>query len=81
MVREYTRVHDDTRATLIKLIHEGKSIKEAAEIVDINYENAKAINRMYRQENRVEKKKHRIRVKKFDKQSLIEAANPKTLIT
>ena len=64
MVREYTRVTDDTRASLIKFIQEGKSIKEAAELVGINYENAKAINRMFRQEHRTEKKKHRIRLKK-----------------
>lgn len=64
MVREYTRVADETRARLIKLIQDGKSIKEAAEAVEINYENAKAINRMFRQEHRTEKKKHRIRLKK-----------------
>ena len=64
MVRDYTRVTDETRAQLINYIKEGKSIKDAAELVNINYENAKAINRMYRQENRTEKKKHRIRLKK-----------------
>ena len=61
MLREYQRVTDETRRNLIKLIQDGMSIKEAAEIVNINYENAKAINRIYRQETRVDKKKSRFR--------------------
>ena len=61
MVREYQRVTDETRSRLIKLIRDGQSIKDAAALVNINYENAKAINRIYRRETRVEKKKSRYR--------------------
>lgn len=61
MVREYNRVSDDTRRKLIKHITDGRSIKEAAELVGINYENAKAINRIFKNETRVQKKKCRFR--------------------
>lgn len=61
MVREYLRVTDESRKRLLKYIVEGKSIKEAAELVNINYENAKAIYRTFKQENRVSKKKSRFR--------------------
>jgi molybdenum-dependent DNA-binding transcriptional regulator ModE len=64
MVREYQRVTDETRRRLIKYIQEGSSIKEAAALVNINYENAKAINRIYKQETRVEKKKSRFRYRR-----------------
>lgn len=72
MVREYQRVTDETRRNLIKLIQDGLSIKDAAEIVNINYENAKAINRIYRQETRVDKKKSRFRFRTGEDK---EAAN------
>jgi hypothetical protein len=61
MVREYTRVSDETRRRLINYIKAGRTIKEAAELVNINYENAKAINRIYKHETRVDKKKSRFR--------------------
>lgn len=61
MVREYTRVTDETRRRLINHIKAGRTIKEAAELVNINYENAKAINRIYKHETRVDKKKSRFR--------------------
>lgn len=61
MVREYQRVTDETRRNLLQFIQDGMSIRQAAELVNINYENAKAINRIYRQETRVDKKKGRFR--------------------
>lgn len=64
MVRQYKRVTDDTRSQLIKHIKEGKSIKQAAELAGINYENAKAIYRIYKRETRVSMKKNRFRTRK-----------------
>ena len=55
MVRDYTKVNDEMRKILVKLISEGKTIKEAANIINIKYENAKAIYRIYRTELRVDK--------------------------
>lgn len=69
MVREYKRVTDDTRSQLIKHIKEGKSIKQAAELAGINYENAKAINRIYKRETRVSMKKNRFRTRKGEDQN------------
>lgn len=61
MVREYARVTDETRKRLINHIKGGMKIKEAAELLGINYENAKAINRIFKHETRVSKKKCRFR--------------------
>jgi len=48
MKRTYTKVTDDQRLELIDLLNENLSIREASDRVGINYENAKAIYRVYR---------------------------------
>ena len=56
MVRQYTQVTDSQRSQLVKLIHERSySIAKAAKATGIPYDNAKAINRTYTKERRVEK--------------------------
>ena len=50
--RKYTRVPDDKRSELLQVLTKISSIKEAAKIVNINYENAKAILRIWRRERR-----------------------------
>ena len=50
MTRKYARVPDEQRAKLIELINMNMTIKDAARHVDIKYENAKAIYRVYRRE-------------------------------
>ena len=42
----------------------GQTIKNAAEIAGINYENAKAVTRIYKREARTDAKKFRLRPKK-----------------
>lgn len=60
MVRVYTQVTDEQRAELVRLINEeGFSIAKAAKRTDIPYDNAKAINRTYRKERRVNKINYR----------------------
>jgi len=50
-------VANDKRHELIRLIYEEKiSIRQAALKINISYPTAKAINRIYKQENRVDKK-------------------------
>ena len=57
MVRSYHQICDLKRARLIKLILENHiTISTAAKMVDIPYDNAKVIYRIYRKENRVSKK-------------------------
>lgn len=46
------------------MVGEHYTVKEAAKILGINYENAKIINRVYKMEGRDAKKKTRIRKKK-----------------
>ena len=46
------KVSDDQRAQLIDLLNQNQTISEAAEQVGVNYENAKAIFRVYRLEKR-----------------------------
>ncbi len=55
--RTYDRVSDDQRVRLLKLLSEQMTIKQAAESLGINYENAKSIYRAWRLENRSLKKK------------------------
>lgn len=50
--RSYTRVNDKQRIELIDLLEREMSIKEASDRMGINYENAKAIYRIYRLERR-----------------------------
>ena len=56
-VRKYARVNDELRQQLISLLDDNMSIKDAAKQIGINYENAKVINRIYREEGRTSKKK------------------------
>ena len=48
--RQYTKVTDEKRLELIDLLNKNMSIKEASDQMGINYENAKAIYRVYRLE-------------------------------
>jgi molybdenum-dependent DNA-binding transcriptional regulator ModE len=50
MVRQYQHITDAQRKRLVELIESGSSIVRAANEVGINYENAKAINRIFKQE-------------------------------
>ena len=50
MTRKYSKVPDEQRAKLIELINMNMTIKDAAKIVKIKYENAKAIYRVYKNE-------------------------------
>ena len=50
--RAYTKVTDEKRLELIDLLNQNMSIKEASDQMGINYENAKAIYRVYRLEQR-----------------------------
>lgn len=62
MVRQYVQVTDRQRIELIRLIHsENYSIAKAAKATEIPYDNAKAINRTYLRERRVNKINYRIR--------------------
>ena len=45
------------------MINRNMTIKDAAREVDIKYENAKAIYRVYRKEQRTEKRRNRLRFK------------------
>ena len=47
-MRHYQRVSDETRAELIECLSFGLSIKESAHITGVNYENAKAIRKTFR---------------------------------
>jgi hypothetical protein len=67
MGKAYTQVSNDARRELIKLIYEdGLSIVKAAEATGIYYPTAKAINKVYKREARVQKRSFRYRTKKED---------------
>lgn len=54
MTRKYSKVMDFDRKLLIDcIINKGKTIKQSAIETGISYENAKAIYRIYRLENRI----------------------------
>ena len=63
MTRNYSKVPDDKRQRLIEMINMNMTIKDAARRVDIKYENAKAIYRVYRKEQRTSKRRNRFRYK------------------
>jgi len=63
MTRNYEKVSDEKRQLLIDMIRQNMTIKDAARLIDINYENAKAICRVYRREQRTDKRKERLRYK------------------
>ncbi len=67
MGKQYTKVTNDQRKHLIKLIYEdGLSISKASDAAGIYYPTAKAINKVYKKENRVQKRNFRYRAKKDD---------------
>eukprot|EP00347_Sterkiella_histriomuscorum_P003494 403364084 len=67
MVKKYTRVTDEQRRDLIKLIYEQNyTIKRAGAEVGIPYPNAKAVNQTYLLEKRTTKKTFRFRLKNVD---------------
>jgi hypothetical protein len=54
MGKQYTKVSNEQRKELIRLIHElGHSISKAAEMTGVYYPTAKAINKVYKKEKRV----------------------------
>ena len=56
MVRQYVQVTDEQRKELVRLIHEHNfSIARASKATEIPYDNAKAINRTYLKEARINK--------------------------
>lgn len=62
MGKKYIAVSNSQRQELIRLIHdEGYSIVEAAKEVNIYYPTAKAINKVFRKENRIDRKAFRDR--------------------
>lgn len=67
MVKKYTRVSNDQRKELIRLIYEENlTIKDAGARCGIPYPNAKAINQTYILERRTAKKTFRFRLKNVD---------------
>ena len=67
MGKQYTHVTNDQRKELVRLIHEeNMSISQAAAKVNIFYPTAKAINKVFKKEKRVQKRYHRYREKKGD---------------
>ena len=59
---QYAPVSNERRHELIRLIHEDNvSIRQASIRQQIAYPTAKAINRVYKQENRIDKKAVRVR--------------------
>lgn len=72
MKKTYNTVDDAKRALLLKYIYDdGHSIKQASVKAGIFYPTAKAINKIYQREGRVEKKKHRIRKSKRQTKSAL----------
>ena len=72
MKRRYEKITNDKRKSLIDYVQtNGYKIKQAALELDIPYENAKAIFRVYRKEQRSEKQKHRFRLKKGEDHSVV----------
>ncbi len=70
MGKAYTQVSNEARKELIRLIYEeGYSIVKAAEAAGIYYPTAKAINKVYKRESRVQKRQFRYRTKKEDQDS------------
>lgn len=82
MVRQYVQVTDKQRKDLVYLInHKNFSIAKAAKETDIPYDNAKAINRTYTKENRVQKinykERYQTRRINFAKKSMQGPVQPK----
>ena len=62
MTKKYATVSNDQRRMLVSLIYEdGQSIRQAAIASKIYYPTAKAINKIYLAEKRIDKKQHRFR--------------------
>lgn len=67
MGKAYTQVNNENRKELIRLIYEENySIAKAAVEVGIYYPTAKAINKVFKREKRVQKRNFRYRTKKDD---------------
>ena len=74
---KYYPVSDERRRELIRLIYEDRlSIRQAAIQQNISYPTAKAINRIYKHESRIEKKKVRVpRIKRFAVSQALPSSN------
>jgi len=67
MGKTYTQVPNESRKELIRLIYEeGYTIAKAAGVTGIYYPTAKAINKVFKKEKRVQKRSFRYRTKKED---------------
>lgn len=79
MTRKYSKVLNEDRRRLIQKVKtESLTIKQAAQELDISYENAKAIYRVYKHECRFYKRKTRQRNKQDKHQNeLIDRHNNK----
>jgi transposase len=64
MTRNYNHINDTMRRRLITLVQQGLQIKQAAAELGINYENAKAIVRVFKNEDRTTKRVKRNRKSK-----------------
>ena len=64
MTRNYNHINDTMRKRLITLVQQGLQIKQAAAELGINYENAKAIVRVFKNEDRTTKRVKRNRKSK-----------------
>ena len=72
MGKKYQPVPNELRRQLIHLIHDkGMSIAKAAQMTDIYYPTAKAINKVYLKENRTQKKAFRFRLKNIEKNFVV----------
>ena len=69
MGKKYEPVPNEQRRQLIELIHgpDHMTIAGAAQKLNIYYPTAKAINKVYVREDRIQKKGFRFRIKKQDK--------------
>lgn len=67
MGKTYTQVTNEQRKELIKLIYDqGYTIAKAALQTGVYYPTAKAINKVFKKESRVQKRNFRYRTKKED---------------
>lgn len=73
----YSKVDNEKRIRLLHLVKEkGKSLKEASQILDINYSTAKTILRIYRIEKRILKKSSIVLNNQTESEGLLDNEMP-----
>jgi transposase-like protein len=78
--KKYKLVSNEKRAQLVRLIHMfGLNISKASNILGIFYPTAKAINRVYMREHRVDKKSQRAKRRPPPLESAKPTQNPTEL--